>query len=217
MPPILAPTDLTSATLDHWINALPAAEIAGFAMVLLQSSEPADPLDGLALAAFAAARTKRIGLCAAIDPATVEPFTLARGLATLDHLSGGRAAWRLIGNADRARIIELGVTVAELLTSWDADALIGDHDAGLHSRPGGAHAIEHQGAFFAVRGPLNVPRPPQTVPPRIACAGDVAEGADLVLAPADLVPRSWEAAGLPADGPLLRPQGLLRERLGLAA
>ncbi|MEU2881250.1 LLM class flavin-dependent oxidoreductase, partial [Streptomyces sp. NPDC007070] len=43
--------------------------------------------------------TERLGLAATVDTAFDEPYELARRLATLDHLSGGRAAWNASGSA----------------------------------------------------------------------------------------------------------------------
>jgi len=176
----LLPADLGASTLARWISAIERADRAGAAMVLLAASDPADPIDGLAMAAWCASRTRSIRLCASLDPATVDPFTLARGLATLDHLSGGRAAWRLTGPADEARTAELADVVARLLVSWGADALLTNRDQGLMSDQAAVAAIGHAGAFFTVRGPLNIPRPPQGVLPRVALAGDpAATDADL--------------------------------------
>ncbi|MGW4732336.1 LLM class flavin-dependent oxidoreductase [Streptomyces shenzhenensis] len=47
-----------------------------------------------------AAVTERLGLAATVDAAFGEPDGLARRLATLDHLSGGRAAWQVATSAD---------------------------------------------------------------------------------------------------------------------
>ncbi|WP_405832416.1 LLM class flavin-dependent oxidoreductase [Streptomyces sp. NBC_01176] len=56
--------------------------------------EPLTVLHGLA------AVTERLGLAAAIGAALDEPYGLARRLATLDHLSGGRAAWAAVASRD---------------------------------------------------------------------------------------------------------------------
>lgn len=182
---LIVPADLGTPTLQRWIDAIARADGRGWPMILLAASNVSDPLDGLAIAAWCASRTRRIALCVSIDPDTVEPFTLARGIATLDHLSGGRAAWRLAGDGrpDGDRAAELAHVVENLLASWGADALLEDAAAGLLSDHDAVHPIAHGGAFFSVRGPLNVPRPPQGVPPRIALPGDPAsEGAEAVSA-----------------------------------
>ncbi|MDQ8045331.1 MAG: LLM class flavin-dependent oxidoreductase [Solirubrobacteraceae bacterium] len=56
--------------------------------------------DGLAILAALAAVTERIGLAATLTTTYHEPLETARQLATLDHLSGGRAAWNLVTSTD---------------------------------------------------------------------------------------------------------------------
>ncbi|HUD30265.1 MAG TPA: LLM class flavin-dependent oxidoreductase [Novosphingobium sp.] len=180
---VVVPADLTSGTLQRWIEAIESFDAAGWPLVLVGNCDRADPLDGLAMAAFCAARTARIGLCAVVEADTVEPFTLARGLATLDFMSKGRAAWRIAPGSDPDRSIELVDTVRALLTSWDADALVADVEGGQLSDPAKVRAIAHEGAYFQVEGPLNIPRPPQGSVPLVAFAdeGAVAKVADLIL------------------------------------
>jgi len=200
-PFVAVPCDLGSATLRQCVDGVVRADAAGWPMVMLAASDPTDPIDGLALAAACASLTRTIGLCVRIDPATVEPFTLARGLATLDHLSRGRAAWRLAGG-EPARNAELVAVVGKLLQSWGADALIEDREAGILSDAARVAPIDHHGAFFAVRGPLNMPRPPQSVPPLVRGAVDpVLPGVDFTLEAADILTCSVaELAWLPDCG-----------------
>ncbi len=47
------------------------------------------------LAAISAV-TSRLGLAATVNTTFNEPYDLARKLATLDHVSGGRAAWNVV-------------------------------------------------------------------------------------------------------------------------
>ena len=51
-----------------------------------------------------------------------------------------------------------------LWDSWDDDAFVRDKDSGLFFEPAARHVLNHKGKHFAVRGPLNVPRPPQGYP-----------------------------------------------------
>lgn len=182
---VIAPADLKSGTLNEWIAAIERFDQAGWPLAIVGNCDAVDPLDGLAMAAFCAARTSQIGLCASIDPANVEPFTLARGLVTLDYMSKGRAAWRAYPSADDARTLELIETVRELMASWDEDAILEDRENGLLSDADKVRAIDHEGAYFAVEGPLNLPQPPQGRVPLIAFAeeGRIAQAADLVLNP----------------------------------
>ncbi|MFD7637728.1 LLM class flavin-dependent oxidoreductase, partial [Streptomyces sp. NPDC059873] len=47
-----------------------------------------------------AAVTDRLGLAATVNATFNEPYELARRLATLDHLSAGRAAWNVVTSSD---------------------------------------------------------------------------------------------------------------------
>ncbi len=75
-----------------------AAEGGGFDRVLIgwHSNGP----DGLQLAAHAAAHTKSVGFLVAHRPGFQAPTTAARAFATLDQLSGGRAAIHVISGGD---------------------------------------------------------------------------------------------------------------------
>lgn len=146
-------------TLDLKGLAAFTAEAAaeGFDALLLDAAPGFDPL---AAAAALAPLTSRIKLAAVASTDAGEPYTLARGFAALDHLSGGRAMWVVVGN-DAARQQEFIDVAARLWESWQADAFVFDKANAIFSDPGKAHRINHAGAAFHVRGPLNTPRPPQ--------------------------------------------------------
>jgi alkanesulfonate monooxygenase SsuD/methylene tetrahydromethanopterin reductase-like flavin-dependent oxidoreductase (luciferase family) len=135
-------------------------------------------LEPLSLAAGLIPLTRRIGFCVDIDPRYVEPYTAARGLAALAHLSRGRMAWslatgpdaptfvdRMAGDDSPARAAEFVAVVTALWESWGADALIYDQEGALFSDPAGVRPIDWRGRYFDVRGPLNTPRPPSGRPP----------------------------------------------------
>ncbi len=56
--------------------------------------------DSMTVLSALAAVTEHIGLCATLTTTYHEPVETARQLATLDHLSGGRAAWNLVTSTD---------------------------------------------------------------------------------------------------------------------
>ena len=127
-------------------------------------------LDSLTLAAVLAGSTGRLRLVAGVDAETVEPYTAARGLCALDHLTSGRAVWRVWGSPP-ARTQEFVLVVEALWDSWKEGALVYDNREAVYSCADAVVPIHHCGAFFQVRGPLNMPRPPQgrlppTGPPR---------------------------------------------------
>ncbi|OSC74652.1 F420-dependent methylene-tetrahydromethanopterin reductase [Streptomyces sp. BF-3] len=137
-----------------------------------------------------AAVTERLGLAATVNATFNEPYELARRLATLDHLSGGRAAWNVVtssdaftgenfrrgGYLDRAerytRAAEFVATARELWDTWTPEGV---------SRP-----FAHEGPQFTVSGEFTVPRSPQGHPVVIQ-AGDSSEGRELAASAADII------------------------------
>ncbi|MFI8071028.1 NtaA/DmoA family FMN-dependent monooxygenase [Streptomyces sp. NPDC086033] len=134
--------------------------------------------------------TDHLGLAATVNATFNEPFELARRFATLDHLSGGRAAWNVVtssdaftgenfrrgGFLDRAdryrRAAEFLETTRELWDSWTPD--------------GAPRPFVHRGRHFDIAGEFTVPRPPQGSPVVIQ-AGDSDEGREFAASAADVV------------------------------
>src|SRR6476469_6685234 len=56
--------------------------------------------DTFTVLAALAAVTQHLGLAATINTTFNEPYEVARQFATLDHLSGGRAAWNIVTSSD---------------------------------------------------------------------------------------------------------------------
>lgn len=146
-------------------------------------AEPGLPLEPLTLLGALASVTTRIGLAAAVSTSVIEPFAVARQLAALDHLSGGRMAWlataatprepqRRFGGGpaelstveQRERLEEFVAVTARLWDSWEDGAVIADRAEGRYIDADKVHLIHHVGRHFRVRGPLSIPRPPQGHP-----------------------------------------------------
>ncbi|MBP2581154.1 FMN-dependent oxidoreductase (nitrilotriacetate monooxygenase family) [Streptomyces sp. PvR006] len=137
-----------------------------------------------------AAVTDRLGLAGTVNATFNEPYELARRLASLDHLSAGRAAWNVVtssdaftgenfrrgGYLDRAdrytRAAEFLATARELWDSWTPD--------------GRQRSFVHHGAQFGIEGEFTVPRSPQGHPVVIQ-AGDSPEGREFAASGADVV------------------------------
>ena len=161
-------------------------------------------LEPLTLLAALAAVTTRIGLISTATTTYNDPFSIARKFATIDHISKGRAGWNLVTSQNEdeaqnfgrdahmdhahryARAEEFYDVVSGLWDSWDDDAIIRDHASGQYIRPSGLHRLDHKGAHFSVRGPLNVARPVQGHPV-IAQAGSSEPGRELAARTADVV------------------------------
>ncbi|MCJ2035139.1 LLM class flavin-dependent oxidoreductase [Methylobacterium sp. J-068] len=148
--------------------------------------------------------TERVGLVATASTTYNEPFHVARKFASLDHLSEGRAGWNLVTSADPreawnfsreshlahahryARAEEFVDVVRGLWDSYADDAFVRDREAGRFFDPDRLHLLAHEGAHFSVRGPLNVPRPPQGHPV-VVQAGSSEAGKALAARTAEIV------------------------------
>jgi FMN-dependent oxidoreductase (nitrilotriacetate monooxygenase family) len=126
--------------------------------------------------------THHIGLVATATTTYHQPYHLARMLASLDYLSRGRAAWNIVTSAsmfeadnfgekalpdhdtryERAR--EFVEVVKGLWDTWEDDAFIRDKQSGIFVDTTKLHLLNHRGDYLSVRGPLNIPRPPQGFP-----------------------------------------------------
>ncbi|WP_220814038.1 LLM class flavin-dependent oxidoreductase [Pseudomonas paralcaligenes] len=146
------------------------------------SRQPSGRLEPTVLLTAIALATRHIGVIATASSTFNEPFNLARRLASVDHVSGGRAAWNVVttyndaaaqnfGQAGSAlhaerygRAEEFVEVVQKLWDSWEDDAIVGDAARGVFADPAKVHTIDFVGKHFSVRGPLNVPRSPQGRP-----------------------------------------------------
>lgn len=166
--------------------------------------QDATRLDPLPVLGAIAAVTSHIGLGATRSTTYSQPYSLAREFATLDHLSGGRAAWNVVtsvnqGEADNFGLREtlghdarydradefLDVT-HRLWASWAPEALTLDAATGRYADAGLVQPIHHEGTHFQVRGPLNIPASPQGGPVIIQ-AGSSARGQDFAAQWAEVV------------------------------
>ena len=159
--------------------------------------EPFTQLSALAMV------TERIGLIATVGTTYNEPFHVARKFASLDHISGGRAGWNIVTGAQSAAFnfsreehpehseryedAEEFVEIAKRLwDSWEDDALVHDKQAGIQIAPGKVHEIDYQGRYYSVKGPLNIPRPPQGYPVLVQ-AGSSESGKELAAKTAEVI------------------------------
>ena len=161
-------------------------------------------LEPVTLLTAVAGATRHIGLGGTVSTSFSEPYNVARQFASLDHLSGGRAAWNVVtsandyaarnfGHAKLAphaeryrRAGEFVDVVRQLWDSWDDAAFAPDRATGLYFDPAAQHPVHHAGAFFKVDGALNMARPPQGHPVIIE-AGASDTGQELAARTAEVV------------------------------
>ncbi|MGQ4600505.1 NtaA/DmoA family FMN-dependent monooxygenase [Nocardia sp. R6R-6] len=146
--------------------------------------------------------TDKLGLAGTINSTYNEPFELAKQFASLDHLSGGRAAWNVVTSSDAftgenfrrggylehsqryRRAAELIDVARALWDSWDADSLVVDRKAGVFAQQ--IPETRHRGAQFDITGRFVLPPSPQGHPVLLQ-AGDSDDGREFGAATADAI------------------------------
>lgn len=163
-----------------------------------------DRMDPIPILSAVSMMTKHVGLASTMTTTYLEPYNLARTVASLDHISGGRAAWNIVtgSNKDDAlqfnreqhvphaeryeRAEEFVDVVRGIWDSYDDDAFPRDKESGRYMRPDGVHLLNHSGKYFKVRGPSAVPRSPQGHPVLIQ-AGSSEPGMNISARVADVI------------------------------
>ena len=160
--------------------------------------------DTFTVLAALGAVTERLGLTGTINSTFNEPFEVARQFASLDHLTGGRAAWNVVTSWDaftgenfrrggflpqdqryeRARTFLQ--TTWELFDSWRGDEVVADKESGVFLRDPHPGAFAHSDAHFDIAGQFSVPRSPQGRPV-VFQAGDSEEGREFAASSADAI------------------------------
>jgi FMN-dependent oxidoreductase (nitrilotriacetate monooxygenase family) len=155
------------------------------------------------IAAAAAHAAPSLGVIMTLSTVEMHPWTTARLLNSMDHLTEGRVGWNVVTSANRGLAENLGAEpiphdqryeMAEeylelcyrLWESWEPDALVLDRASGVFANPDKVHELAFEGAYYRCRGPLNMPRSPQTHPV-IVQAGMSARGRDLAARHAEVV------------------------------
>ncbi|WP_209443071.1 NtaA/DmoA family FMN-dependent monooxygenase [Falsiroseomonas frigidaquae] len=126
--------------------------------------------------------TRHLGLGATLSTTFLHPYHLARSLASLDMLTGGRAAWNIVTSATDLEARNLGMqgipakadrydhadevleACSALWDCWDPDAFVMDREAGVFIDPEKVRYANYQGRSVSTRGPLSIPRTPQGRP-----------------------------------------------------
>ncbi|KAL4773272.1 luciferase-like domain-containing protein [Aspergillus nidulans var. acristatus] len=112
-----------------------------------------------------------------------QPYSLARRLSTVDHLSGGRVAWNIVtsylDSAARNHGLDEQIPHDErynraheymevLYKLWEGsfrdDAVVKDRETGVYIAPDGVRQIHHVGKYFKVPGPHFCEPSPQRTP-----------------------------------------------------
>src|SRR5271163_3443918 len=151
-------------------------------MAALKRSATTTSFDPLTLLPALAMVTEHLGLIATASTTFEPPYLIARRFASLDHISGGRAAWNLVTTSNPDSALNFGLTehmehgerydrarefvdvVTGLWDSWADDAFVREVKDGVFFDPAKMHVLNHKGKYLSVRGPLNIARPVQGWP-----------------------------------------------------
>jgi long-chain alkane monooxygenase len=159
--------------------------------------------DPLQLVPAMAAVTKHLGFGLTASTSFEHPYTFARRLSTLDHLTKGRAGWNIVtsyldsgarniglhsqtDHDNRYDIADEYLEVCYKLWegSWEDDAVVRDRKARVFTDPSKVHPIRHRGRYFDVPGiHLSEPSPQRT--PVLYQAGASARGLTFASANAE--------------------------------
>ncbi|MCK1977191.1 LLM class flavin-dependent oxidoreductase [Jeotgalicoccus huakuii] len=180
-----------SINFDYLKSVTQKAEDAAFSFIFvadgLYINEKSIPhflsrFEPLTLLAALAPITSKIGLVGTVSTSYSEPYTIARQLMSIDHISGGRAGWNVVtspleGSAnnfskDKHPEHSLRYDIADehlrsvqgLWDSFEDDAFTRDKASGQYFDKNKMHELNFEGDFFNIAGPLNIERSPQGQP-----------------------------------------------------
>ncbi|TXR47715.1 LLM class flavin-dependent oxidoreductase [Phyllobacterium endophyticum] len=202
--------------IDHFIDLTQMAEAGKFDMVFFEDAAAirernvntasqaarSTMFEPLSLLSALAVNTSRIGLVATASTTYNEPYGLARTLASIDQLSGGRVGWNLVTSASELeaenfassglrphaqryeRAEEFEKAARGVWDSVDAGAYV--VDGKTYADRAKLCPVDHHGAHFTVQGLLDSPRSPQGRPLMVQ-AGASDAGKNLAARTADVV------------------------------
>ena len=186
--------------------------------------------DPMLLIPAMASVTEHLGFAFTSSVLQAHPFTFARQLSTLDHLTKGRVAWNVVtsylpnagynlgfdglpAHAERyTRAEEYLEVIYKLLEgSWTDDAVINDRDRRVYVDPDRVRPIDHHGRYYDVAGPhLSAPSVQRT--PVLFQAGMSERGRDFASRHAECVFVVGSSRSGPAIAKDLHTRARLRGR-----
>lgn len=146
-------------------------------------------LDPVVALSALATMTKNIGLVGTISTTYMAPYRIARLIASLDVVSGGRAGWNVVTSYNPYEMKNYGLSdlddietryerahesieiVTGLWNSWEEGAFIVDKESGVYLDRSKVNVLNYNGRHLSCLGPLDVARSPQGSPV-VVSAGD---------------------------------------------
>ncbi len=127
--------------------------------------------DPMLLVPAMAAVTEHLGFGYTSSIMQYHPFTFARLISTLDHLTRGRVAWNIVTSFTKSAARNYGLSnlpdhdvryaMADEYTrlcyrlweeSWADDAVVKDKQRGIYADPRKVRDIDHDGEYYSVHG-----------------------------------------------------------------
>jgi len=160
--------------------------------------------DPSVVAALMTQVTSKIGIVPTFGTYAYHPYLLARLVATLDQVSGGRIGWNAVTGSSDFAAMNFGMqgmpehdtrydmadeymdVVRKLWGSWEPGAIVADRQNGILVDHTKVHGVNFQGKYFSTRGPLNSGPAPQGQPV-IAQAGGSPRGRKFAAAHAETI------------------------------
>jgi long-chain alkane monooxygenase len=161
--------------------------------------------DPMMLVSALAHVTEHLGFGITASTSFEHPYTFARRMSTLDHITKGRVGWNIVTSYLESGARNIGLATQEIHHrrydiadeylevlyklwegSWEEDAVVRDVERNLYVDPEKVHGIEHEGEFFKVPGiHLCEPSPQRT--PLLYQAGTSNRGKDFAAAHAEAI------------------------------
>ncbi|MFS0820267.1 LLM class flavin-dependent oxidoreductase [Bacillus sp. 1P02SD] len=127
--------------------------------------------------------TKHLGFGVTASVTHEHPYTFARRMSTLDHITKGRVGWNIVTSYLKSAAVNMGLEdqikhderydIAEEYLqvcyklwegSWEDDAVLLDKENRIFADPSKVHDIKHEGKYFKVPGAHLCEPSPQRTP-----------------------------------------------------
>lgn len=171
----------------------------------LRNAVQAPVSDPLLIVPLMASVTNHLSFGVTASVSHEHPYTFARRMSTLDHLTDGRVGWNVVTSYLKSAALNIGLEdqmshderydfAAEYLEvcyklwegSWEDGAVIRDKEKQIYTDPSKVHDIQHEGKYFKVPGAhLSEPSPQRT--PLIFQAGASPRGREFAAQHAESV------------------------------
>jgi len=139
--------------------------------------------DPMLVVPLMSAVTKHLGFGVTASVTHEHPYTFARRMSTLDHLTNGRVGWNIVTSYLKSAAVNMGLEdqinhderydIAEEYLqvcyklwegSWEDDAVQLDRENGIFADPAKVHDINHEGNYYKVPGAHLCEPSPQRTP-----------------------------------------------------